>query len=301
MDRFLHGTELITEKMTSWAESFMLLVPNMVLSALVLFLFFLIARYARKLTRKGLSRVVDSQALVSLTATIAQFVVVIAGFLIALNLLNLEKTVTSVLAGAGVIGLALGFAFQETAANFISGVFIAARNPIRIGDIVTVNGGEMGVVDQINLRATVVKTFQGQNLLVPNKDVYQNVIKNYSTGSRRIDLQCGISYGDDLSKVEKIAVEAIESLGITKEGEKVQLFYEGFGDSSINFVLHFWIDYPEHPSYLQARHRAIMALKKAFDQNEITIPFPIRTLDFGIKGGKALSSEVKSLSLMKSE
>lgn len=294
---FLNGAELISEKLFDWAKDLVLMIPNLLLSILVLILFAILAKYIKKLIKRSIHKMVESQALVGLTATIGQFAVVMAGFLITLNLLNLEKTVTSILAGAGVIGLALGFAFQETAANFISGIFIAARNPIKIGDVVSVSGGEMGVVDRINLRSTVLKTFQGQDLIIPNKEVYQNQLKNYSTGTRRIDLACGISYGEDLEKVKKLALQAIKKLNIALATEPIEFHYNEFGDSSINFNLKFWIEYPSHIEFLDARSEAIISLKKTFDENDITIPFPIRTLDFGIKGGKTLSSEMKTLSL----
>ncbi|GAB4378628.1 MAG: mechanosensitive ion channel family protein [Salibacteraceae bacterium] len=293
-----NATELISSKLVEWTEQFILMVPNLVISILVMAVFIFLGKIARNLVSRTLNRLIDSKALIALVATLAHSLVVIAGFLIALNLLDLEKTVTSILAGAGVIGLALGFAFQDTATNFISGVFLATRRPFRIGDIVQVAGIEPAVVEQINLRNTYLKTFQGQKMIVPNKDVFQNAITNYSTGVRRVDLGCGVSYGDDLEKVKRIAFEAIENAGIHKKDRPIELFYNEFGDSSINFTLRFWIDFDSQVSFLDARSKAIIALKKAFDENDITIPFPIRTLDFGIKGGVYLSEElgkVKSL------
>ena len=106
------------------------------------------------------------------------------------------------LAGAGVLGLALAFAFQDIAANFMSGIFISFRKPINIGDIVKIKD-YMGKVTEINLRDSVIRTFQGQLVIIPNKDIFQNAIENYSMwGKRRIDLAVGISYGDDLDKVK---------------------------------------------------------------------------------------------------
>lgn len=290
-----NAATIITDKLVDWTESFIALIPNMIIAILVLILFAILGRIVRRYSTKGLARVVDSKALVSLTATIFQMLVMIGGFLIALNLLNLEKTVTSILAGAGVIGLALGFAFQESASNLISGIFLAVRKPIKIGDLVSVDGSEEGVVERINLRSTVLRTFQGQLRIIPNKDVLQSQILNYSTGERRIDVSCGVSYGDDLEKVKQIAVEAIEGMGMHDENKPVQMFYSEFGDSSINFSIRFWIDFSKQPDYLEAASSAIMALKKAFDANDIMIPFPIRTLDFGIKGGEKLSTQKLSI------
>ena len=122
--------------------------------------------------------------------------------LLYLSILQLDKAVTSILAGAGIIGLALAFAFQDIAANFISGIFISFRKPIKLGDVVKIND-YMGKVEQINLRDTIILTFQGQMVIIPNKDVFQSPIENYSLlGRRRLDLVVGVSYGDDLEKVK---------------------------------------------------------------------------------------------------
>lgn len=110
----------------------------------------------------------------------------------------------------------------------------------------------------------------------------------------RVDLQCGISYGDDLEKVKSVAMGAIDSVSSRNTERDVEFFYEEFGDSSINFVARFWIEYGGHQDFLAARSEGIMRLKKAFDENDIMIPFPIRTLDFGIKGGERLATVLES-------
>ena len=135
-----------------------------------------------------------------------------------------------------------------------------------------------------------IKTPQGEHVLIPNKNIYQNPLKNYSvSGERRVDLACGVSYGDDLQKVRKIAVEAIRDHVTYDDERNVELFFNEFGDSSINFQLRFWLKNPSLKDYLAAQSEGIIALKNAFDEHDIMIPFPIRTLDFGIRGGEKLN------------
>jgi small-conductance mechanosensitive channel len=186
--------------------------------------------------------------------------------------------------------LALGFAFQDTAANFVAGIFLAVRSPINSGDIVALDD-VMGVVKKINLRATEITTFQGTLVVIPNKDVFQNPIFNYThTGKRRVDLGCGISYGDNLDKVKEISLGAIKKTEGVLTDQPIQFFYKEFGDSSINFEVRAWISEIDQVGFLQTQSNMIVALKKAFDENDIMIPFPIRTLDFGIKGGEKLNT-----------
>ncbi len=127
-------------------------------------------------------------------------------------------------------------------------------------------------------------------VLIPNKNVFQNPLINYSqTAQRRIDLSVGVSYGDDLEKVKKITIGAVQDVPNRIEGKDVELFYEEFGNSSINFILRIWTNYTTQKEFKHSISEAIQKIKKAYNENDIMIPFPIRTLDFGIKGGEKLS------------
>lgn len=106
---------------------------------------------------------------------------------------------------------------------------------------------------------------------------------------RRLDFSCGISYGDDLELVKRITTEAIEREVDYDKNRPVEFFYNEFGNSSINFVVRIWLNHTTQKTLLTTQSQTVMAMKKAFDQHDITIPFPIRTLDFGIKGGEKLN------------
>ncbi|HEV2845103.1 MAG TPA: mechanosensitive ion channel family protein, partial [Thermoanaerobaculia bacterium] len=135
-----------------------------------------------------------------------------------------------------------------------------------------------------------IRTQQGQVVLIPNKQVFENPIMNYSsTGQRRVDLRLGVSYGDDLEKARRIAMRAVEGVSTRLPDKEVELFYEEFGESSITFVVRFWIEFTRQPDFLAAQSEAIERIKKAFDEAGIRIPFPVRTLDFGARSGEKLS------------
>jgi small conductance mechanosensitive channel len=279
--------EIIANKLSIWLKEFIRLLPNIALATLILVLGFFIAKWVKKLACKVLRRFVHNETLNQLFSSLVYIFSLGITIFVALSILNLDKAVTSILAGAGIIGLALAFAFQDIASNFMSGIFLSIRRPLHTGDIVQIKG-YMGKITQINLRDTVLKTFQGQMVIIPNKEVLQNPIENYSLlGKRRMDLTVGVSYGEDLQKVKDITLKAVQGItGLTKDDE-VTFFYKEFGDSSINFDIRLWVHTPEQPDYLQVRSEAVMRIKKAYDENNITIPFPIRTIDFGSKGGSA--------------
>jgi small-conductance mechanosensitive channel len=281
--------EIVAHKLNTWLESIVAMLPNVFVAILVLLMFYIVARTTRLLSKRLLNRLSERNSINNLISSLIYILTLCIGLIISLNVLHLQQTVTSLLAGAGIVGLAIGFAFQDISANFISGVFLAFKRPIKVGDIINTKG-YTGIVEQIDMRVTVIKTFQGLHVLIPNKDVFQTPVTNYTkTNERRIDLEVGISYSEDLKRVRDITLESVGNLSFLQPGKATNLYYKEFGDSSINFVIMVWVNYPDEPGFLKARSEVIIAIKSAFDKNGITIPFPIRTLDFGIQGGKQLS------------
>lgn len=292
------AVQSLIDKLQGWVNNLILLMPNLIVAILALILFWIVARIVYRTLKRLVVRVSANTHIGQLLATTAYVGILLAGLFVALGILDLQKTVVSLLAGVGIIGLALGFAFQDIAENFIAGIMMAVRKPFSVGDLVSTND-YLGKVKEINLRSTIMETPQGQMILMPNSKVFESAIVNYtSTGTRRVDLGVGVSYGDDLEKARQVAIEAVESVTTRNQDRAVELFYEEFGDSSVNCAVRFWLSSGEQKEFLQARSNAIIKIHQAFDAHGLTIPFPIRTLDFGIVGGKELShslAETKSL------
>jgi len=281
--------EIIVNKFESWYRSLVELLPNIVMALLLLIIIWLVARLVRKLFYKVVVKAAADPSVQGILSQILYYTVWALGFFVVLDILHLDKAVTSLLAGVGVLGIALGFAFQNIAANFVSGIILTFKKPIRSGDIIEIQD-VYGKYIRSNFRITVIETFQGQEVYIPNKDVLQTKIMNYTIlGHRRIDLFMGVSYGDDLDKVKQVTLDAVASVEGVRTDKGIIFDYNEFADFSINFYVRYWIDFPGEVSIFNARSNVISAIKKAYDANGITIPFPIRTLDFGIKGGEKLS------------
>lgn len=286
---FAKAWDLLVRKVTGWGRDLVLLLPNLAVAVLVLVGFWLLARLARGVVRRVLTRFSHSAEVNKLVAQTVYIALLAAGVFISLGILGLQKTVASLLAGAGIIGLALGFAFQDIAANLMAGIYLSMRHPFRHGHLIKTND-YFGTVQRIRLRWTEVWTQQGQLALIPNKQIFENPILNYTAlGRRRIDLTLGVSYGDDLEKARQVAMRAVEEISTRDPAREVELFYDEFADSSIDFTVRFWIPFAKQTDYLAARSEAIIRIKQAFDAEGITIPFPITTLDFGAKGGERLA------------
>lgn len=282
-------------KVTGWIEGLVQSLPEIVSAILLIVLFSYLARLVRNVVRRLMGRVTDHGPVKSLLGNGAYVALWALGVFLALGVLQLDQAVTSLLAGVGILGLALGFAFQDIAQNFIAGILMALRRPFTDGDLVETSG-HFGIVEDIDLRGTQIRTPQGQLVQIPNGEVYGGAIVNYTeSGARRLDLQCGVSYGDDLEKARSVALDAMEALEGRDPERDPELFYEEFGGSSINFVLRVWLDDAQQSTFVRARSDAVIRLKKAFDEHDVGIPFPIVTLDFSDAGTRRLDEPLQML------
>ena len=282
LDQFHESIDHLLDKLSGWMDTIILTLPNLVLAALFLTASIFLSRRLKKVSKKLLHKFSANKTVVDLLSNLAVAVFILIALFVILSILNLSDAVAALLGTAGVAGLAVGLALQHPLVNLFSGVLMSVREYYKVGDWVETNGF-FGIIQKISLRATVILTPDGQEIIIPNKEVLEKPLKNFTHNpQRRVDISCGVSYSDDLEKVKAVALKAIEESEIDRApGFPVQIFFTEFGDSSINFTLRFWKSNSAQKDYLEARDAAIIALKKAFDQHGISIPFPIRTLELG--------------------
>lgn len=286
---------LLLEKLELWLQQLVWMLPNLAIALLVLVLTFVLARFIRKSTEKILPRFSHSLALNNLVAALVYTGALLIGFFFVLSLLQLDKTVTSLLAGIGIFSLALGFAFQDIAANFMAGVVIAIRKPFGVGDVVESND-YFGTIERINLRTIDIRRQTGELVKVPNRKVFENIIIIYTHyGIRRVDVKGGVSYDEDLERVQQVLKEAISGIKGMVENKEVEVVYDEMGDSSVAFMVRFWIHFGRQYDYVYARSEAIIKIRKAFAQHHIKTPYPIRVLEVGTKAGDTLRAHFPAL------
>lgn len=268
------------DKLDGWVDTIILKLPNLAVAILVLVIFYFIAKGFRKLSYKVFFKKISDQAIRQMMSKIVYAVLLTIGFFIALGVMQLDKVLTSVLAGAGVVGLAIGLALQGTLSNTVSGLMLSFQPKVRIGDFIDAQG-KSGYVEEINLRNVTVRQTDNDYVIIPNKIFVENPFTNYSWTERsRISINCRIGYEDDLQKVEDLVIHVLSENFEQKENEGVEFFFTEFGDSSIKFITRFWISSRKPKPKLEAQHKAIKLIKNSFDEAGINIPFPIRTLDF---------------------
>jgi small-conductance mechanosensitive channel len=252
-----HWTNLIFEKLERWATIFIKMLPNLILAVIVIAIAYFIARLVRKIAYNVTMKISKSDSVSGVVSVILHYAFLFFAF-----------TVASLLAGVGIVGLALGFAFQDLSSNFISGLYMAFRRPFEIGDKVETNTF-IGTIREIKLRSTTLTTTAGLHVIIPNKDIFQKPIINYSrSDSRRVELDFAFPNTIDLSAAESLIRDAIEEVGKNSNRE-VDVFYTAIDDPKIKVTVSFEIDNTEPKGFMRHRHDAIMAIHKAFAEHSI--------------------------------
>lgn len=273
----------IYDKIEGWITALIENLPNIIVAIIVMVTSYYAARFVNKWVVKLASKRIPQNSISNLIGRISATTVVLIGLFLALGAMDLSKTLNTLLAGAGISGLIIGLALQGTLSNLLSGVVLSFRKKIEIGNWIETNGYSGEVID-INLNSLVLKEFDNNLVVIPNKTIIENPFKNYSLTTRmRIVVSCGVGYESDLELVKKLTKEAIGGLYKNDDDSEIEFYYTEFGDSSINFICRFWVDAQNAKNKLDAKSVAIRAIKSMFDANDINIPFPIRTLEFNNK------------------
>ena len=255
---------------------FVLFLPDLITALVVFVLTLIVAGWVRRLVFNALQRREVERKVAQLLAKITRWTVIIFGIITALQ--QVDFNVTAFITGLGVMGLALGFALQAVTQNFVSGLLLLLQRPFEIGDLIEVEDF-IGWVEEIDLRATRLKTLDGQDVLIPNSEVFTNPLTNHTHAPlQRVELGVGVAYDSDLEKAAEAAVNAIESIPyVLDEPAPPQVNFHTFGGSSINLTVYYWINNLEQRPRI-AIDDGVRAIKRAFNASGIEIPFPIRTV-----------------------
>ncbi len=281
MDKINQSLSNLSDKLWGWVEAFIRNLPNLGVALLVLLIAYFISRFVNKYSQKVVKRYVPQKSITKLIGRALAVAVVLVGLFLALGVLNLDKTLNTLIAGAGVSGLVIGLALQGALANGIAGIILSFRKRVNIGDWIETSG-YVGFIEDIKLNNFSIREPDNNIVVIPNKTITDNPMKNYSVTDRmRIVIECGVGYESDLEMVEKLTKDTIGQAFPQKgDNEEVEFFYTRFGGSSIDFICRYWVDCINGKQKLTAKHKGMLAIKKAFDANDVNIPFPIRTLQF---------------------
>lgn len=251
-------------------------VVTLIAAVLVLYVFIIVSWIAQNVLHHTLPRRTDADpGVVYSVSTISRYTIIALGIIFSLQALGLDLSTLTVIGGGLSIGIGIGL--QRIVANFLSGIILLFEQSLRPGDVIDING-EIGTVEQLNIRATVVRTRNNVEIIVPNENFVTNQVKTYTKSTRetRILLPFGVSYQTDLKELRRVVLETAVRHGLVLKEPEPTLLFRAFGDSSLNFDLAVWIDQPQHT--MRVRSDLYYMIFETFKQNKIEIPYPQRDL-----------------------
>ena len=252
-------------------------LPGIVFAIVILLITRYVANVTRRMSRVAGKRILKSQSLRSLLIQTTYVATWVAGTLFAATLAFPDLRLGDIIGLLGLSSVAVGFAFQDIFKNFLAGVLLLLNEPFRLGDQIIVDKFE-GTIEEITIRSTQIKTYQGERIIIPNSIVFTSPVQVLTAmPHRRTDLAIGVDYDTDLPKAIQVLRETVGDVSGVLATPAAEVDAVGFGDSSIDLMVRFWT-LPQIAQVRQTRSRVILALKQACDRAGISIPYPIRTI-----------------------
>lgn len=254
-------------------------LPGLITALVIIMLTRYAAQFTRKIAQQIGRKTLQSKSLQSLLSKTADIGTWIFGIVFACVVAFPGLRLGDIVATLGLGSVAVGFAFQDIFKNFLSGILILIQRPFRIDDQIIIGDYE-GTVEQIDIRTTQLRTYDGERVLMPNSEVFTSPVRvRTAFEQRRTDLAVGVDYNTSLPEAKSILQNTIEGVAGVLDSKPAEIDLVGFGDSSIDFIVRYWTN-PRQPQVRQVQTKAIIAIKDALDAADIGIPYPIRTLYF---------------------
>mgnify|MGYP001794632525 CR=1 FL=1 len=239
--------------------------------AVSVFALIVLAGFAIARMKRPWNRLAPNAFIADIYRQIIRLAFMVGGLVVALDILGATALLSTILGAAGIIGLAIGFAVRDTVENFIASVMLSIRQPFRPNDTVEIEG-DMGKVIRLTSRATILLSFDGNHIRIPNATVFKSRIVNYSRNDeRRFVIDLGVAYDTDLSVAQDLALQTVTSLPFVISEPAPAVWIEELGDSAVIIKVAGWIQQHE-TSYLKARSEAWRLCMTAFDHAGIVMP-----------------------------
>ncbi len=265
--------DLVVQRLLNEAYGLLAALPLLALALLAVWLCWLLGRWLSN--RALLDRVARHNPFMrELSRTTVRWLVLALGVLVALEILDATALAGALLGTAGVLGIALGFAFKDTLENYLAGILMSLRQPFAPRDHVVIDGNE-GIVVSMTARATILMTLDGNHLRLPNALVFRSVTLNYSRNpSRRFQFDVGVGVGEDLVAAQHIGTTELAKLPGVMTTPPPRAYIATLGDSNVQLRFLGWVDQRTH-DFLMMRSEAIRTVKLALEAAEMDLPEPI--------------------------
>lgn len=268
------------QKIQGTIDTAIVMLPNIVLALIVFILFFFAARWLKWLVKRLTRRHRQARNLGMVLGRLAQGTVILIGLFVALSIVIPTFKAGDLVQLLGISGVAIGFAFRDILQNFLAGILILLTEPFRIDDQIVFKDFE-GTVENIQTRATTIKTYDGRRIVIPNSELFTNsVTVNTAFDARRIEYDIGIGYGDDIESAKRLMLEAIYSVDEVLKDPAADVLVMELAESSVNIRARWWIEPPRRADDLYSRDKVLSAIKQKLVENGIDLPYPTRQILF---------------------
>lgn len=260
--------------------TFIASLPALILGLIVLGVFVVLGRTMNSFIRRVSEKRMRHRHLSLIFGRLAQVVSIVMGVLIALLVAVPSFNPAQLIQILGVSGVAIGFAFRDILQNFLAGMLLLITEPFRIGDQISVDSFE-GVVEDVKTRATMIRTYDGRRIVIPNSDLFsKSVTVNTAYDARRVEYTFSIGYSDDIEKARKLILAAVNSVSGVMPTPKPDVLLTAFGESSVDLRARWWIKPPMRSNVLASLDKVLTAVKQEFAENGIDLPYPTRQILF---------------------
>ena len=272
--------EQLSPAMERFQARFWQLVAYLPLAAVAVLAFVLVVTIGFLLARlrQPWDRLAPNAFIADIYRQILRLAFIVGGLVIALDILGASALLSTILGAAGIVGLAIGFAVRDTVENFIASIMLSIRQPFRPNDTVEIEG-DIGKVIRLTSRATILLSFDGNHIRIPNATVFKSRIVNYSRNDeRRFVLDLGVGYDTDLAAAQSLALETVRALPFVLENPAPAVWLEELGDSAVILKVAAWIAQHE-TSFVAAKGEAYRMCLSAFEDTGIEMPGPTFTVN----------------------
>lgn len=267
----------ILEPIQEMGEALLDRGPHILVGLIVFLLFVLAGRAARRIGVWLGRRSRIDPALATLLGGLLSAVLIVLGLFVAAVIVFPAFKPGDLVAGLGITSVAIGFAFKDILQNWLAGVFILWRRPFQVGDEIRTKGHE-GIVEQIAVRSTLLKTYDGERVVVPNSDVYADtLLVRTAYEKRRVRFMVGIGYGDAIEEAREVIHRVLREEEGVLDDPGPWVYVAELAPSSVNLAVYFWVEAPQ-ANLLRVSDRVATAIKLALDRSGIDMPYPHRVV-----------------------
>ena len=272
--------QVIASAANDMVNDFIVRLPYFMVAVVVLLVFWLLSLIFKSVVSKLLSKSHTHRNLVRVFQRIGGALIFFIGLMIAMVIAIPGFTPAKLVGALGIGSVAIGFAFKDIFQNLLSGILLLLSEPFRIGDQI-VSGEFEGTVEDIKVRATTIRTYDGRQVVIPNSQLYTSALTvNTAYKRRRLELTVGIGYEDDIRKAKEVILQALEKAETVSKLAEPSVVATEFGASSIDLKVRWFINDGTQANKVASIHEVIVEIKDQLDAAGVNIPFPIRTLDF---------------------